>query len=217
MGANGAPCTPAECRRVVGEIQASAEAENREKGRQPMGVAAILAQDPHTKPASADRIPALFVHVTDDSTTIEFRVRYRAFVDAFRAGAQRLRDRAHGWRTCFPCGPSRPPCRSTPRSDRVASRRHRTSSQAAKAKLCPTSAIDRQFAALPHRLPCWPAPRTIGFSQSGPSQASLPTRSRWIAGTVFLRSQKPLEPPSVASVSMDSEFAQVVYFAPALS
>jgi hypothetical protein len=28
----------AECRRVVGEIQAKAEAENKEKGRRPMGV-----------------------------------------------------------------------------------------------------------------------------------------------------------------------------------
>ena len=38
--------------------------------------------------------PAPFVHATDDSTAIEFRVRYRAFVDAFRCGAQCLRDRA---------------------------------------------------------------------------------------------------------------------------
>ena len=34
--------------RVVGEIQAKAEAENKEKGRRPMGVEAILAQDPHS-------------------------------------------------------------------------------------------------------------------------------------------------------------------------
>jgi hypothetical protein len=84
----------AECRRIVGEIQAKAEAENKEKGRVPMGVAAILAQDPHSKPASTDRSPAPFVHASDDSTEIEFRASYRAFVDAFRAGALRLRDRA---------------------------------------------------------------------------------------------------------------------------
>jgi hypothetical protein len=92
----------AHCRRIVGEIQARAEAENKEKGRQPMGVAAILAQDPHTKPASTDRSPAPFVHATDDSTEMEFRVRYRAFVDAFRAGALRLRDRARELRDMFP-------------------------------------------------------------------------------------------------------------------
>jgi hypothetical protein len=33
---------------------------------------------------------------------MEFRVRYRAFVDAFRAGAQRLRDRARELADMFP-------------------------------------------------------------------------------------------------------------------
>jgi hypothetical protein len=74
---------------IVGEIQARAEAENKEKGRQPMGVAAILAQDPHSKPASTDRSPAPFVHASDESTEMEFRVRYRAFVDAFRGALSR--------------------------------------------------------------------------------------------------------------------------------
>jgi hypothetical protein len=91
-----------ECRRIVGEIHAKAEAENKEKGRAPMGVAAILAQHPHSKPATTDRSPAPFVHASDDSTEQEFRVRYRAFVDAFRAGAQRLRDRAGEIRDMFP-------------------------------------------------------------------------------------------------------------------
>ncbi len=92
----------AECRRMVGEIQARVESENKEKGRAPMGVAAILAQDPHAKPATTDRSPAPFVHASDDSTELEFRIRYRAFVDAFRAGAQRLRERAHEIREMFP-------------------------------------------------------------------------------------------------------------------
>jgi hypothetical protein len=92
----------AEYRRVVGEIQTRAEAENKEKGRQPMGVAAILAQDPHAKPASTDRSPAPFVHATDDSTEMEFRAAYRAFVDAFRAGAHRLRERARELVDMFP-------------------------------------------------------------------------------------------------------------------
>ena len=99
----------AECRRLVGEIQSTAEAENKEKGRQPMGVAAILAQDPHSKPASTDRSPAPFVHATDDSTEMDFRVRYRAFVDAFRAGALRLRERAHELRDLFPLWAFPPP------------------------------------------------------------------------------------------------------------
>jgi len=92
----------AHYRRVVGEIQAVAEADNKEKGRTPMTVEAILAQDPHSKPATTDRSPAPFVHASDDSTEQEFRVAYRAFVDAFRAGALRLRDRAREIRDLFP-------------------------------------------------------------------------------------------------------------------
>ncbi len=92
----------AECRRMVGEIQSKTEAENKEKGRSPMGVAAILAQDPHSKPAATDRSPAPFVHASDAATEMEFRVGYRAFVDAFRAGALRLRNRAHEIREMFP-------------------------------------------------------------------------------------------------------------------
>ena len=92
----------AHYRRVVGEIQAEAAADNKEKGRTPMTVEAILAQDPHSKPATTDRSPAPFVHASDDSTEQEFRVAYRAFVDAFRAGALRLRERAREIRDLFP-------------------------------------------------------------------------------------------------------------------
>ena len=92
----------AHYRRVVGEIQSKAEADNKEKGRTPMTVADIIAQDPHSKPATTDRSPAPFVHATDDSTETEFRVAYRAFVDAFRAGALRLRERAREIRDMFP-------------------------------------------------------------------------------------------------------------------
>jgi hypothetical protein len=92
----------AEYRRIVGEIKARAETENKEKGRQPMGVVAILAQDPHSKPSSTDRSPAPFVHSSDHSTEMEFRARYRAFVDAFRAGAQRLREHCRDLADMFP-------------------------------------------------------------------------------------------------------------------
>jgi hypothetical protein len=92
----------AECRRIVKEIQAAAEAENKAKGREPMGVTAILAQDPHSRPATTDRSPAPFVHASDEKTELEFRAQYRAFVDAFRAGAQRLRARARELAEMFP-------------------------------------------------------------------------------------------------------------------
>jgi hypothetical protein len=94
----------AETRRIVDDIKAKAAAENKEKGRTPMTVEQILAQDPHSKPSSTDRSPAPFVHATDDSTEQEFRVAYRAFVDAYRAGVLQLRDRAREIRDMFPIG-----------------------------------------------------------------------------------------------------------------
>jgi len=104
------PCLPhltddqrqADCRRIVEEIEAAAEAENKAKGRKPMGAAAILAQDPHSRPVTTDRSPAPLVHASDEKTALEFRVQYRAFVDAYRAGAQRLRDRARELVKLFP-------------------------------------------------------------------------------------------------------------------
>jgi hypothetical protein len=94
----------AEIRRMVDEIKASAAADNKEKGRAPMTVEQIVAQDPHGRPATSDRSPAPFVHATDDSTEQTFRIAYRAFVDAFRAGALRLRARAGEIREMFPLG-----------------------------------------------------------------------------------------------------------------
>ena len=92
----------AEYRRIVSEIQTQAEAENQAKGRTPMGVEAVLAQDPHSKPATTDRSPAPFVHASDRATEQKFRVAYRAFVDAFRAGVARLRELAREIRDLFP-------------------------------------------------------------------------------------------------------------------
>ena len=68
----------------------------REQGQGPgaHGRTAILGQDPHSRPATTDRSPAPFVHASDERTELDFRAQYRAFVDAFRAGVQRLRERA---------------------------------------------------------------------------------------------------------------------------
>ena len=99
----------AHYRRVLGEILAKAEADNKEKGRMPMTVAEIMAQDPHGKPSTTDRSPAPFVHASDDDTEMRFRVAYRAFVDAFRAGALRLRERAREIRDLFPLWAFPPP------------------------------------------------------------------------------------------------------------
>jgi hypothetical protein len=92
----------AEIRRTVKEIEAQANAVNLAKERKPMGVAAILAQDPHSWPKTTDRSPAPFVHASDKRTEMEFRAKYRAFVDAFRAGAERLKKRAAAFAHMFP-------------------------------------------------------------------------------------------------------------------
>jgi len=60
---------------------------------------------PETWRVGANQVPRralLFPIHSDDSTEQEFRVAYRAFVDAFRAGALRLRERAREIRDLFP-------------------------------------------------------------------------------------------------------------------
>jgi hypothetical protein len=91
-----------EYRRMVAEIQSAATADNLAKNRKPMGVAAILAQDPHSRPTSTERSPAPFVHASDEEIEGAFRSQYRAFVDAFRAGAERLLERARTLADLFP-------------------------------------------------------------------------------------------------------------------
>jgi hypothetical protein len=92
----------AEIRRMVKEIEELAEAVNLEKGRTPMGVAAILAHDPHSRPAITGRRPAPFVHAPDKETELECRAKYRAFVDAFRAAAEQLKKRPAAFGDMFP-------------------------------------------------------------------------------------------------------------------
>ena len=92
----------AEYRRMDAEIQAAAAAENLTRNRKPMGISAIFAQDPHSRPASTDRSPAPLVHASDVEAAAAFRGLYRAFVDAFRAGAQRLREHASALADMFP-------------------------------------------------------------------------------------------------------------------
>ena len=87
---------------MVKDIEEQAKAVNLAQGRKPMGVTAILKQDPHSRPATTDRSPAPFVHASDKKTAMEFRAKYRAFVDAFRVGAERLKKSAAAFAEMFP-------------------------------------------------------------------------------------------------------------------
>jgi len=80
----------AHYRRVVREIDTAAEITNKEKGRTPMGVQAILDQDPHHRPDALDRSPAPLVHAHDDQKRDEYLAAYRVFVINFRAGVDSL-------------------------------------------------------------------------------------------------------------------------------
>jgi REP element-mobilizing transposase RayT len=89
-------------RRVVREIDAAAYAANQEKGRTPLGVEKILAQDPHHRPEAPDRSPAPLVHAYDDEKRDEYLAAYRVFVINFRAGVDSMKVKAKQIVELFP-------------------------------------------------------------------------------------------------------------------
>jgi len=92
----------AHYRRVVGEIDASTAATNQEKGRTPMGMQAILDQDPHHRPQAPDRSPAPLVHARDGEKGDAYLAAYRVFVITFRAGVASLKAQAKQITELFP-------------------------------------------------------------------------------------------------------------------
>ncbi len=92
----------AHYRRVLREIDAAAYTANQEKGRTPLGVDKILAQDPHHRPEAPDRSPAPLVHAYDDEKRDEFLHSYRVFVINFRAGVESLKAKARQIIELFP-------------------------------------------------------------------------------------------------------------------
>jgi hypothetical protein len=89
-------------RRVVREVDVYAAAVNKAKGRTPMGVQAILEQNPHHRPLAPDRSPAPLVHAHDKEKGDEFRAAYREFVTNFRAGVASLLAKAQEITKLFP-------------------------------------------------------------------------------------------------------------------
>jgi hypothetical protein len=92
----------AHFRRVVREIDVAADADNKAKGRTPMGVQAVLNQDPHHRPVAPDRSPAPLVHAHDPQRRAEFHVAYREFVTNFRSGVASLLAQAKDITKLFP-------------------------------------------------------------------------------------------------------------------
>ena len=79
------------CAMMVREIEDETYRENAACGRSTLGAARVLAQHPHARPQLIARKPAPLVHATTRRAREAFREVYRAFVDAFRAAAQRVR------------------------------------------------------------------------------------------------------------------------------
>jgi REP element-mobilizing transposase RayT len=92
----------AHYRRVVREIDAAAAAANEDKKRTPMGVQAILDQNPHHRPDAPERSPAPLVHAHDDEKRDAYLYAYRVFVINFRAGVDSMKAKAKQIIDMFP-------------------------------------------------------------------------------------------------------------------
>ena len=80
--------------RVTGQLsRAQAETEIARKGTPPLGPEAILEQDPHSKPQRSKRSPAPFCHAVTQAARHELWEAYSRFIEAFRAAAEKLRQR----------------------------------------------------------------------------------------------------------------------------
>jgi REP element-mobilizing transposase RayT len=72
-------------------IEADARAEREKRGTEPLGRAAVLAQDPHSKPARSKKSPAPRFHAFRKSVRRELYEAYAMFVAAFRDASEKLR------------------------------------------------------------------------------------------------------------------------------
>jgi hypothetical protein len=107
------PCwkrlTPEQRQKLVAalvlEIEEEAAIRRKSTGVQPLGPAAILAQNPQSQPAKTKRSPALAVHAATRTVRRELRNAYFEFVAAYRSAAEKLRagNRNQPFPTgCFP-------------------------------------------------------------------------------------------------------------------
>jgi hypothetical protein len=104
------PCwadlTPEQYRKRIAELVEEVEAEAR-AGREarevePLGVEAILRQDPHPRPNPTKKSPAPACHAASKAFRKKFWEEYSAFVADFRAAAEKLK--RGEWPVRFPLG-----------------------------------------------------------------------------------------------------------------
>jgi REP element-mobilizing transposase RayT len=76
---------------LVQEIEEEARIRREEAGIKPLGVAAILAQDPTHRPRKLKKSPAPFVHAATKAVRLALWEAYATFVAAYRDAAEKLR------------------------------------------------------------------------------------------------------------------------------
>jgi hypothetical protein len=76
---------------LLARIEADARAEREKRGTEPLGRAAVLAQDPHGKPVRSKKSPAPRFHAFRKSVRRELYEAYALFVAAFRDASEKLR------------------------------------------------------------------------------------------------------------------------------
>ncbi|HET9227041.1 MAG TPA: hypothetical protein VFR31_10260 [Thermoanaerobaculia bacterium] len=77
---------------LVEEVEAEARADREAKGIEPLGVEAILRQDPHTRPNETKKSPAPAFHAATKKARKRFWEEYSAFAAAFREAAEKLKE-----------------------------------------------------------------------------------------------------------------------------
>lgn len=76
---------------LVERVIAEENARHVQLGRIVLGVAKVLAQNPRSRPARLKRSPPPLCHATTSAAREAYRVKYRAFVAAYRAASAALR------------------------------------------------------------------------------------------------------------------------------
>jgi hypothetical protein len=91
-----------QVRELVEDIEKEAAAERQSTGLKPLGIKAILAQHPHSKPRKTKRSPAPRFHAATKAVRDSLREAYFLFLAAFLEAAEKLR--AGDRRARFPEG-----------------------------------------------------------------------------------------------------------------
>jgi hypothetical protein len=76
---------------LVADIESETAARRKRTGAKPLGVAAILAQNPLRRPKKTKKSPAPAFHAASKAVRLELRGAYAWFVAVYRAAAEKLR------------------------------------------------------------------------------------------------------------------------------